>query len=491
MPRLAIARFWHEGNSFSPVPTGLTELGQEFTIGQEAEAFYRGTATEGGGVVEFLATHPQWHGTFLRMTGATPAGPVIRTAYDAVVDEIVDGLRSGVWDAVYLSLHGAMVVEGMDLADYEIIRRVRAAIGPDTLLGVSFDLHANLHPGIAGLVTFAAGYKEHPHIDMKDTALVVLNALDRTMRGEIRPVGHIAKLEAILPSINMRTQEGPMAELEAFSRALEFNPCILDASPFGGFSYGDTAAAGAGAMVFADGDASLAQAAAERIVDEMRRRLQRFYIRLPDAQQGIAQALACAATPVAVIDAGDNPLSGGIADTPAMLRALLAAQPDVPVVFAFFADPDLVQRCIQAGEGEQIAGTLGGRISSNFGAPVPFRGTVKKLTDGGYTNQGPMMQGLPVSVGPSAVIGVGTVSIIVTTVCGSANDPAFLDLHGIDMREVAVLCVKAKNHFRAAFNAICPVMIDIDAPGPAALDIASFPFRLAPPHLHPLQSRTA
>lgn len=487
MPRLAVARFSHEGNSFSPVPTGMAEFRREWYRGQEAEAVYRGTTTEGGGAVAFLDSHPEWCGSFLRMTGATPAGPVTREAYEAIVGEIVDELGEGGWDAVFLSLHGAMLVEGMDLADLETIRRVRAAIGPDVPLGVSFDLHGNMDPRIAGLVTVAAGFKEHPHTDMKQTAERVLRLLDRTVRGEVRPVGHIAKLDAILPSINMRTAEGPMAELEAFARGLEFDLRILDATVFGGFSYGDTAAAGAGAMVFADGDAGLARAAAERLVAEMRSRLDRFYIALPSAAEGIDRALAAGARPAAVIDSGDNPLSGGIADTPEMLRALLAARPEVPVVFAFLADPEMVRRCHDAGVGGSVAGILGGRISRDFGPPVPFEGKVLRLTDGDYVNSGPMMHGLPMSLGPTAVIGIGRIRVIVTTACGSAHDPAFYALHGVDFAEVAVLCVKAKNHFRAAFGAVCPVMIDIDAPGPAALDIARFPFRLAPATLRPLR----
>lgn len=487
MLRLAVARFSHEGNSFSPVRTGMPAFRREWYRGQDAEAVYRATTTEGGGAVAFLDAHPEWCGSFLRMTGATPAGPVDRDAYEAIAGEIVADLGDGTWDAVFVSLHGAMLVEGLDCADYEIIRRIREAIGPGIPLGVSLDLHANLDPRIAGLVTVAAGFKEHPHTDMKETAERVLSVLDRTVKGLVRPVGHIAKLDAILPSINMRTAEGPMAELEAFARGLEFDPRILDASPFGGFSYGDTAVAGAGAMVFADGDPGLARHAAERLVDEMRRRLDRFYITLPSAGEGIAEALRSADRPVAVIDSGDNPLSGGIADTPDMLRALLAAAPAVPCVFAFFADPALVERCREVGVGGTVEGSLGGRISRDFGAPVPFAGTVKRLTDGDYVNSGPMMQGLPMSLGQTAVVAVGHVSIVVTTACGSAHDPAFFALHGIDVAAVAVLCVKAKNHFRAAFGDLCPVMIDIDAPGPAALDIARFPFRLAPPTLYPLR----
>ena len=37
----------------------------------------------------------------------------------------------------------------------------------------------------------------------------------------------------------------------------------------------------------------------------------------------------------------------------------------------------------------------------------------------------------------------------------AANDPGFFALHGIDLQPPLLLVVKAKNHFRAAFAALC------------------------------------
>jgi microcystin degradation protein MlrC len=42
-----------------------------------------------------------------------------------------------------------------------------------------------------------------------------------------------------------------------------------------------------------------------------------------------------------------------------------------------------------------------------------------------------------------------------------------------------LLCAKAKNHFRAAFASRCSVIVDCDAPGPAAVDLSRLPFRNA------------
>ena len=75
---------------------------------------------------------------------------------------------------------------------------------------------------------------------------------------------------------------------------------------------------------------------------------------------------------------------------------------------------------------------------------------VLRYTDGVFVNSGPMETGLAVHCGPTVVLAVGAAQLIVTTHVAPCNDPAFFDLHGIDLARTRLLCVKAKNHFRAA-----------------------------------------
>ena len=96
-----------------------------------------------------------------------------------------------------------------------------------------------------------------------------------------------------------------------------------------------------------------------------------------------------------------------------------------------------------------------------------------------------MERGLPVELGPTAVLAVascgsGGIEVIVTSACVSPNDPAYFALHGIDPARFALLCVKAKNHFRAAFAETFAAILDVDTPGPAALDLARLRFRRVP-----------
>jgi microcystin degradation protein MlrC len=285
----------------------------------------------------------------------------------------------------------------------------------------------------------------------------------------------------------MRTDAGPMRELQDLA-AVQCGEGVVEVSVFGGFPYADTVDTGASVLVVADmtrdAGGARAQAVAETMKAAMRRLEPAFAVTLPTPQQGLAQAVEAARAGglVAVTDPGDNPLSGGVCDTPALFRALLDASIDLPCVFASFADPEAVQRALEAGLGGDCELELGGRVSRDFGAPVRAAFRVERYTDGEFSNTGPMETGVRTSCGRTALLSLRdmpNVQVIVTELVAPANDPGFFTLHGVDLDRVRLLCVKAKNHFRAAFLPLCAAIIDVDAPGPAALDLRLLPFRHA------------
>jgi microcystin degradation protein MlrC len=485
MRRLAVARLWHEGNSFSPVVTELDHFRRrEWVTGDAARAFYRNTATELGAAVTFAAKQYDWKVDFLRAAAAPPGGPLSDAAFAAIREEILRALAREHYDAVYLSLHGALITRRSTTPELDLLQDVRQVIG-DRPLGITLDLHANLSRPLFELVDVAVGYKTYPHVDMAATGAKLLRLLTASAEGRLRPVGAFAPIRAILPSFNMRTTDGPMAEVAALARTWMSREGILDVSVFGGFAYGDSPFAGASVSAYSDGDPELARCAAETLAAALAERRDRFYIRLPDARAGIDAALAAAASgPVAVVDPADNPLSGGIADTPTLLRAVLEASPDGPAVFAFFHDPGLAAEAHARGLGAKFDCWLGGRLTDSYGAPLPLSVEVARLTEGKFNNRGPMEKGLPVDLGRTAVLKVENTQIIVTETCQAPNDPGYFELHGIELARTRLLCVKAKNHFRAAFADSLAAIVEIDAPGPASLDLTQLPYRYAPAHLY-------
>jgi microcystin degradation protein MlrC len=487
MKKLAIARLWYEGNSFSPVTTPLFVFeAREFFQGEKAKDFYRGTATEIGAAVAFAESSKEWTVQFLLCAAAPPGGPMEAAAFAEIRDRIAEGLGREAWDAVYLSLHGATVTENNPTPELDLLREVRRVIGR-TPLGVSFDLHANLGTPMVEEIDVAVGYKTYPHVDMAEAGARAIALVTGMADGKVHPRAALAKVPAILPSFNMRTTDGPMAELAALAVELRKRTGILDASVFGGFAYGDSPFAGASALVYADGDRRLAEQSAEALAEAIAARRDRFTVHLPSPAEGIAAALATPGSrPAAVVDPADNPLSGGIGDTPALLRAVLDSKPDIPTVFGFFFDPGLVARCHSEGVGASIATTLGGRITRAFGSPVAVTARVARLTDGKFRNQGPMEHNLPVDLGRTAVLDVHGIQVIVTERCQTPNDPGYFALHGIDLAKTGLLCVKAKNHFRAGFTPLTRTIIDVDCPGPAAASLRHYRFQHAPRSLYPL-----
>jgi microcystin degradation protein MlrC len=482
MTRIAVARVWHEANSFSPVPTRLADFERrEWVAGDAAVAFYSGTRTELGAAVDFARAHGDWQVEFLHCCAAPPGGIVVANAAHEIRARILEGLRARRWDGVYLSLHGAMIDGENPSFELDLLRAVRRIAGA-TRIAATFDLHANLAPEIARLVDVLCGYRTYPHVDMYETGERALALLARTLRGEISPVIEIAKVGAILASHNMRTAAGPMREIEDEASRLEAEPGVFDVTPFGGFVYGDSPWAGASVAVTAATGTQASRVGAQ-LADFVRERRHLFDVALPSATEGIERALAeppIDGRPVAVLEPSDNPLSGGAGDTTGLFRALVERVGDVPAVFAFFWDPALVARAHAAGAGATLDCTLGGRLAPQFGAPVPVSARVTRLTDGRFVNTGPMETGLRVDLGRTAVLGVGPLQVIVTETCQSPNDRAYFALHGIDLAAVRLLAAKAKNHFRAAFADASATIVDVDTPGPAAAAWRELPFRQVP-----------
>src|SRR5438046_10212907 len=116
--RIAVARLWHEGNSFTPVPTRLADFRQrEWCSGAAAKTFYEATRTGLGAAVEYFARHRDLTPIYLRCAAAGPGGAVAEADLRQIIGEIADGIRNANADALYLSLHGALIGSETLLAD--------------------------------------------------------------------------------------------------------------------------------------------------------------------------------------------------------------------------------------------------------------------------------------------------------------------------------------------------------------------------------------
>lgn len=455
--RIAIARFWHEANSFSPYVSGMKAFrAREWLRGDAVPDAFRGTATEIGGALAWAKERGDVTLAFSRCASAPPGGPVEQTLLGRIVAEIAGDPVFDDSDGIYLSLHGASLGADRLAPEEEIVTVLRARF-PDRPIVASFDMHACPTQPLVQALNGATVYRSYPHVDMAQTARAALDVLADCIDRGTRPRVLLKTIGTVLPSFRMRIDPGaPMTRIEEEAIACaDAGAGVLGVYPFASFAYADIPAADAGVLVTHCGDEAAAETVAAR-----------------PWKNGVR---------VALLEPSDNPLSGGAGDTPGLLCAAMAADLPEGSVFAFFNDPGLVKRAAQAGVGAQLEVALGGRLDRRFGAPVEARVAVERLTDGKFTNAGPMEAGRPVDLGPTALLRAGPLRIIVTSSAQSPNDARYFTLHGIDVRMVPVLLAKAKNHFMAALGPAFDQVLQVDTPGPAMADAAALPFRRVPP----------
>ena len=68
-------------------------------------------------------------------------------------------------DGVVLGLHGAMVAHGYDDVEGDLLSRVRALVGPDTVVAAHLDPHSHLTDQRMAAADIIIAYKEFPHVD--------------------------------------------------------------------------------------------------------------------------------------------------------------------------------------------------------------------------------------------------------------------------------------------------------------------------------------
>lgn len=494
--RIAVGMISHETNTFSPVPTTLESFAeQRFGLlqGEQCVERLRNTRTGIGGFLE-VGEREGWHMFGTVVASATPSANVEADAHEELKRLLINHLEGaeGI-DGVLLHLHGAMLSEGAPDAEGDICRAVRDVIGPDIPLVVELDLHGNITADFCSVVDGVIAYDTNPHIDAYERGLEAAEVMASILNEKIpRPTVQISKPPMMPPTINMRTAEGPMTVLQERAREWEAAPEILNVALFPGFPYADFDQAGTSIVVTAL-DAETGQRCADDIGRLAWSIRDSFLKEIPDVQSAVDQALDLVAAggegPVILADVADNPGGGGSGDTTELIHELIrrGAQGAVACIW----DPQTVQEAISAGIGAEREFRIGGKATDIYGTPVEARGIVRELSDDGlFTGHGPVVRGLTVNCGPSALIDINGLKLVVTTVRHAANDRGYFRFLGVQPEEEPLLVIKSRGHFRADFEPIAQTIIEVDAPGAANPNLARYQYQHVRRPIWPLDPET-
>ena len=176
--RIAYGRLFHEANARSPLLTEREDFERMHHL--RGRALEEATGLRGTELKSFMP-HAELTGfrQAARLAGgvetvplvsslAVPSGPLSRACFDSLLGELLEAIGgAGPIDGLYLALHGSMQVDGLDEApEALLLREVRAIVGREVKLAVSYDLHANLSAGMVDPVDVLVAFRTNPHWDL-------------------------------------------------------------------------------------------------------------------------------------------------------------------------------------------------------------------------------------------------------------------------------------------------------------------------------------
>ena len=453
-----------ETNTFCPVPTAL----DDFIVQRGKDALEGRVDYPSLDLSEPWGRQAKARGdafVFSLNAWAQPSGITVKSTYESLRDELLNDLQAAIpVDVVLLMLHGAMVAQGYDDCEEDMIRRVRDIVGPKAVIGVELDLHCHLSPSMIAAADIVITYKEYPHVDVNDRAKELFDLAVAARLGHIQPT--MALFDCRMIGLYPTSRQPLRGFVDAMTQA-EQRKGVLSVSFGHGFQFGDVPHVGAKVLVVTDNDQVLADQVAQEFgmrVYGLRREIgfDSFALPMDDA---LSKALASNKTPVVVADQSDNTGGGAPGDATFALRWLLAHNA-TDVAMAIFYDPEVVKIAKKAGVGATLSTRLGGKMGPSSGDPVDIEVTVLAMLDN-YMHAFAQQSGAPwmFPAGDVVALRCGSIDIVVSSErCQCFGPEIFSDL-GIDPKRKRLLIAKSYQHFYGAFAPIAGEVIYMAAPG--------------------------
>lgn len=486
--RIAVGQISCESNTFASFACDLEVVRSTGYIYEGDDIFaLRGTDNEVAGALDSLSKTgdieilpllaSRWN------SSAVVATPAHRYLRDCLLARLGDG--SGV-DGVYLSCHGSMVAEDSDDPEGELAEAVRKRVGSSVPIAMSLDLHGNVTDRMVRNLDLIVGYEHYPHDDAYTTGVRAAQLLVRTARGEVRPSLCRVRLPMILTAYHASTTgDGPFATLMRDARNLERKPSILSVSCFHVGSYIDVPEMGCSTLVITDGDPGRAREEALALARAYWARRREFLVEAISIDEAIRRGREIEGGPVILLNTADTTGGGAAGDSIDVAAGLVAHAITEPAI-TMVVDVEAARACHAAGIGAELSLGIGHHIDPRWGKPTLLRGTVSLLSDGRFKYTGGIFGGTVQSMGPSAVLEIGNVRLLIQT--NSTYDWADEPYRSVGFDPAAAKWVEAKNmmNFRRAYGSVSKAAFVLDAPGPTPPDMRSLPFSRAARPWYPL-----
>ena len=463
--KLFIAGLATETNTFSPMPTGFADYAQVRGVNENEASSMEVPLV----VWKRLGRQRDWQVIESLCAYAPPAGITARAVYEQFRDEILGDLKRALpVDAALFNLHGAMVADGYDDCEGDILSRVRALVGPKVPVGAELDPHCHLTQAKVQSATALVLYKEFPHTDYAERAEDLFRIIADTTEGKIRPTTGVFDMRMIN---SFFTTVQPMKGFVDKIKGLEGKQGVLSISVAHCFPYADVPELGSKTLVITDGQPERAAGLARELGIELIKLRGQTHPPFTSVEYAIEKVMAAPSGPIVLSDGSDNPGGGAPGDSTFVLRALLE-RGVAPAGLACLWDPIVVRMAMAAGNGARLKVRLGGKMGPMSGDPLDVECAVIQARQ----NVRQRYAGAIGTIGDAASLRIGGVDVIVASKRSQVRSPDVFTELGVDPLSKKVLVVKSRNHFRAEFEKIANEFIYLAADGALSSDYTTIPY---------------
>lgn len=462
--RIAVGGIFTECNDFGGLPIDVAAFERtELVRGKEMLTLDSGVV---GGMLDILRVQQQ-ETLPLLYASASPGGPLTAECYSLLKEQLIAALEVSLpVDGVLLPLHGSAAVENVDDLEGDLIQAVRAIVGYSVPVVVTLDLHASVTAAMVLHSDALLGWETYPHRDSFTTGQRGARMLLQILDGSTTPVMAMGKVPVVTGAVHTSTEgAGPFGDIMRRAKSQEGEGSVISTSVFLVHPHLDRPEMGSGALVITNNDVETAVTLANDLAEEYWRR--RFEIEPPllSAEAAVKRGLQTEGRPVILVEAADCCGGGAAGDSVATLRALIDGAINeeslVPVV-----DPRAAAICHQAGIGEQVTLPLGHSLDPRWGTALEVTGRVDYLSDGRFSYQGGVWEGLEAEMGPSAVLSIGSIRVLITTYATYEwRDEQFRSV-GLDPQTSKFVVAKNPMNHVMTYGDIASEILVLDTPGP-------------------------
>jgi microcystin degradation protein MlrC len=479
--KILVAECKQEVSSFNPVETDY----EAFVVNREEELFaYHGDLdSEIRGALGVFAARKDVEPVPVWGARAGSAGALIQADFERLATEFLQALEAQKDGAhgLYFCMHGAMAAtQDLDPEGF-LLREARKILGRDVPVVISLDLHGILTERMIEHCDALTIYHTYPHIDFIDTGERASRLLLRILDEDLQPAITRMKVPALVRGDELKTATGLYGASIRRAQELERSGQVLAAGMMIGNPFTDVPELCSQSVIVTDGKhAQGAEKLACGMAADFWAQRARMQAPLVTVEEAIAAAGKLGGTAI-FADAADATSSGASGDSNAILAALLKAGYEGKVLLPI-VDAPAVRLAIETGLGKTGSFDLGGACDPRF-TPVTVEATVAMLATGPYffESWGNTQDG-----GDTAVLQMGTFTIIVTSRPVYLFDRSLFLAHGRDPQNFDLVVVKSPHCQERFFTDWAAANFNVDAPGSTSANLRSLGHTVCQRPMYPL-----